>query len=354
VFRLGNSSFAQGGNVHVFIDESGSFAGFHEGSISVVGALAIPDVLLSKIVKKYEKFRKDLPKENGEVKGRLLKEKQVDKIVTVLARNEAVFEVTALDLGLHNEGAACDYQRKLSEQMLAKVRNFRDDVRPQVQAASEYINKAPVNLFLQALTTFDVLHRVISRVTSFYAQRKPYELGSFSWIVDGKDPAKVTKWEEWWAHYAQGALATMSKRKGAWMLPAEFHADYSFYDKFSVTDPDGESGTSLKLLLKDIRFWSDIQAGLEFVDVLSNAVRRALTSKLQKEGWQNIHRLMIHENNKTCIQFVLFQEGGDVVHKPSYADVVHHGFTNGGRPMLTKKNMDLACDTEGSKPVIAV
>jgi hypothetical protein len=54
--------------VHIFIDESGSFAGFHEGSISVVGALAIPDVLLSSIVKKYEKFRKDLPKDNGEVK----------------------------------------------------------------------------------------------------------------------------------------------------------------------------------------------------------------------------------------------------------------------------------------------
>jgi hypothetical protein len=131
---------------------------------------------------------------------------------------------------------------------------FREDVRPEVQAASEYINKAPVNLFLQALTTFDVLHRVIGRVTSFYAQRKPYELGSFSWIVDGKDPAKATKWEEWWAHYAQGALATMSKRRGLWMLPAEFHADYSFYEKFSVTDTNGESGTSLKLLLKDIKF----------------------------------------------------------------------------------------------------
>jgi hypothetical protein len=71
------------------------------------------------------------------------------------------------------------------------------------------------------LTTFDVLHRVIGRVTTFFAQHKPYELSPFSWIVDGKDPAKVTKWEQWWAHYAQGALATMSKRRGAWMLPAE-------------------------------------------------------------------------------------------------------------------------------------
>lgn len=340
--------------MHIFIDESGSFAGFHEGSISVVGALAIPDALLSRIVKKYDKFRKDLPKENGEVKGRLLKENQVDRIVTLLARNEAVFEVTALDLGLHKEAAARDYQRKLGEGMLAKVPIFREDVRPEVQAASEYINRAPLNLFLQALTTFDVLHRVIGRVASFYAQRMPYELGSFSWIVDGKDPAKVTKWEEWWARYAQGALATMSKSRGAWMLPAEFHADYSFYKKFSVTDADGEGGMSLKLLLKDIEFCSEIQAGLEFVDVLSNAVRRALTNKLQKEGWQNIHRLMIHENDEKCIHFVLFQESGDVVHTPSYVSVVHNGFSHGGRPMLTKRNMNLAMATKGSRPVIAV
>ena len=206
--------------MHIFIDESGSFTGFHEGSISVVGALAIPDVLLSRIEKKYDKFRKDLPKENGEVKGRLLKEKQVDKIVTLLARNEAVFEVTALDLGLHEEAAARDYQKKLGEVMLAKVPNFREDVRPEVQAAGEYIS--PINLFLQAFE------------------------------------------------------------------------------------------------------------------------------------WQNIHRLMIHENDKTCIEFVLFQKNGDAIHKPSYVDVVHDGFTNGGRLMLTKRNMVLAINIKGSKPVIAV
>jgi hypothetical protein len=92
-------------------------------------------------------------------------------------RNEALFEITAVDLGLHQENAVRDYKQKLGEQMLAKVANFREDVRPEVQA-----------------------------------QRKPYELGSFSWIVDGKEPAKVTRWEEWWAHYAQGARLRACQR----------------------------------------------------------------------------------------------------------------------------------------------
>lgn len=340
--------------MRIFVDESGSFSGFHVGSISVVGALVIPDVLMDKVSKKYGKVRRNLPQENGEVKGRLLNEKQVDMVVTLLARNEALFEVTALDLGLHQETAVRDYQKKLADRMLSKVPNFRADVQPEVQAASEYILKSPTNLFLQALTTFDVLHHVISRATTFFAQRKPYELGSFSWIVDGKEPAKVTRWEEWWADYAQGALATMSKRRPALALPDGFAADYSFYDKFSADDESGEKGSSLKLLLKDLQFCSDVQYGLELADIVTNAVRRSLAGNLQKEGWQNIHRLMIHENDGAYISFVLFQEGGDIVHNPTYKNIVNEGFSHNGRLMLTKRNLRLALTAKPVRPLIAI
>ena len=187
----------------------------------------------------------------------------------------------------------------------------------------------------------------------FFAQRKPYELGSFACVVDGKDPAKVTRWEEWWAHYAQGAIATMSKRRPALMLPGNFHADYSFYDKFNLLDEKGEKGTSLKLLLKDLRFSSKAEPGLEFVDILTNAVRRALSGNLKKEGWQNIHRLMIHRN-EPYISFVVFHEGTGVVHAASYTNIVHEGFSRDGRLMLTKRNMGLALSAGGARPAIAV
>jgi hypothetical protein len=328
--------------VHIFIDESGSFAGFHAGSISVVGALIIPDVLIDKVNAKYAKLRASLPKEGREVKGRLLNEAQIDKVALLLVRNEALFEITAVDFGIHEEEAVRDYKRKLGEQMLAKVPNFRKDVQPEVQAASEYILKAPVNLFVQALVTFDVLHRVIANAPNFFAQRKPYELGSFCWTVDGKDRAKVTRWEEWWANYAQGALATMSQKRPAGRFPENFHADYSAFDKFKVVDRPGEEGISLKLLLKTIQFLSGVEYGLEMVDILANAVRRSLTGNLQKEGWQNIHRLMIHRNEGPYISFVVYHEGPDVIRNPPYADVVREGFSKGGRLMLTKRNAALA------------
>jgi hypothetical protein len=77
--------------LHVFIDESGSFTGYHHKSLSVVGALAIPDGKLEFINRKYAKMRPRLPLENGEVKGRSLNEHQVNEIVTLLVRNEALF-----------------------------------------------------------------------------------------------------------------------------------------------------------------------------------------------------------------------------------------------------------------------
>lgn len=107
--------------MRVFIDESGSFTGFHAGSISVVGALPIPDDKLGPLKKKYAKIRARLPLEKGEVKGRLLNEWQIDEVVTLLARNEVLFEGTAIDLGMHTEQAVHDYKKQHGEEMLASA-----------------------------------------------------------------------------------------------------------------------------------------------------------------------------------------------------------------------------------------
>jgi hypothetical protein len=322
--------------MHVFIDESGSFSGFHAGSISVVGALAIPEQKLGTLKKKYAKIRARLPLEKGEVKGRLLNEWQINEVVTLLARNEVLFESTAIDLGLHTEQAVLEYKKQHGEEILAKVANFREDVRPEVEKASRQILDTSVPLYLQALTTFEVLHRLIGYMTMYFCQRRPAELGTFAWIVDGKDAVSVTKWEIWWSHYAQGALATMSKSRPTPMLPI---GDYSFYERFS----DGEKGTDAKLLLKDIRFSAKPEEGLEFVDILSNAIRRTLTGKLQKDGWKNIHRLMVHRN-EPYIQFMLLREGEDVVRHTTYGKVVKEGFSSQGKSMLTPSSSRWAAD----------
>lgn len=65
------------------------------------GGLTIPDKRLHWIYKKYAKLRVDLPKERGEVKGRLLSEPQVAAVVDLLRKNECLLELVAIDANMH-------------------------------------------------------------------------------------------------------------------------------------------------------------------------------------------------------------------------------------------------------------
>jgi hypothetical protein len=101
-------------------------------------------------------------------------------------------------------------------------------------------------------------------------------------------------------------------------------------------------------------FSSEVQPGLEFVDILTNAPRRALIGNLQREGSQNIHRLMLHENGSPYLSFVVFHEGQDIVQDAAYANTVREGFSKDGRLVLTKRNMQIAIANENPRPIIAV
>jgi hypothetical protein len=176
--------------LHVFIDESGSFAGYHGRSLSVVGALAIPDGKLEFIKRKYAKLRSRWPLENGEAKGRLLNEQQVNEVVTLLARNDALFEITAIDLGFHTESDIAAYKQQHAKGMLARVDGFQEPDRTLVEQACHQISATSLPLHVQAIMTFELLHSIISHVPLYFAQRQPQELASFTWIVDGKEPKK--------------------------------------------------------------------------------------------------------------------------------------------------------------------
>jgi len=89
--------------MHVFIDESGSFSGFDKRSLGVVAALSIPDTSLPKLTRKYNAIRGALPKEGGEVKGKLLTEGQVAKSCVALTRYHVILEATVIDVGAHSQ-----------------------------------------------------------------------------------------------------------------------------------------------------------------------------------------------------------------------------------------------------------
>ena len=337
--------------MHIFIDESGSFSGYHDRSLSVVGALAIPNGKLDFIKRKYAKIRARLPLENGEVKGRLLNERQVNEVVTILARNDVLFELTAVDLGFHTESDVAAYKQKHAEGMLARVDRFREPDRQLLERACHQISATSLPLYVQAITTFEVLHSIINHVPLYFAQRQPQELATFTWIIDGKEPGKKTNWEMWLEWYARGALANMSRRRPAPLLEG---ADYSFYDRFrGKIEGETEQGTNLSLLLADLRFSTAVEPGLELVDIVVNATRRALVASLGEPGWRSIPRLMVHRK-ESYIQFIILSaltsESGDLFRRAPYGKIVRQFFSSGGRLMLAPRFIRAATAETSSPP----
>jgi hypothetical protein len=180
-------------NMHIFLDESGSFVGYEKGSIGVVGALVIPDGNWRRLRRKFARIRPSLLKEGNEVKGRLLGEHDVNRVVRLLAAREAIFAVTALDLGVHTEAGVVEFRQKLAAETRAKLPAFPESLRGRIAEAVDYLDTMTPQLFLQALATFELIHGVISHTILYFSQRRPYELSSFTWVVDGKERTKVTK-----------------------------------------------------------------------------------------------------------------------------------------------------------------
>jgi hypothetical protein len=282
------------------------------------------------------------PLENGEVKGRTLNDHQVNEAVTLLARNDALFEITAIDLGFHMESDIAAYKQQHAEGMLARVDGFREPDRTLVEQACHQISATSLPLYIQAIMTFEVLHSILSHVALYFAQRQPQELASFTWIVDGKEPKKITNWEMWWSWYARGALSNLSRRRPAPRLEG---ADYSFYDRFTgEIDGGPEEGTDTGLLLADLRFSSAVEPGLELVDIVVNATRRALVGALGEGGWRGIPRLMIHRKEPYIKFICLRQDGSDIIRHPSYLRIVREAFSCGGRLMLAPRFLRAACN----------
>jgi hypothetical protein len=117
-------------------------------------------------------------------------------------------------------------------------------------------------------------------------------------------------------------------------MPVLEGADYSYFERFNYSD-GAEEGTDLNLLLADLRFSSRVETGLELVDILVNAVRRALVGNLQDVGWRDIRRLMIHRPEH-YIELMLLAGASQEPRAPNYARVVRH-FSTGGKPMVSPR-----------------
>lgn len=332
--------------MHIFIDESGTFTiSPSRHAISVVGGLIIPDQQLVKVEKKYAAIRSRLVTSGDEIKGRLLSEREVASVVALLRRHEVIFEVTAIDMGIH-DAARVGAHKKAQEEAITKrlTEDHHPGMRAGVMGLRKRLERITLQLYVQSVVTFDLIPRLIEHGTLYYSQRRPQELGSFHWVADAKEKGRITEWEDWWSFVVMPMLQAKSLREPMAMFD---QGDYSYFERFSAKipaylKPHGRDSTGAndatdvkKLMTESFRFSCEAEPGLELVDILVNGTRRALMGNLKLEGWRGIPNLMIHRKHH-YIHFVSLLRSDPQRKSWPYMPVLEH-FSRCGKNLLAPR-----------------
>jgi hypothetical protein len=333
--------------MRILIDETGSFSGVGSPpAISLVGALIVPDSRMGSLERTYAKLRPTLPQDNGEVKGRLMTESQVAKVVSLLFEHSAIFEATCIDLGTHSKQTLEDYQRKQAHGITAELTEEHPQwLKDQAWQWRRDYKELSLPLVVQTEINFRLVKRIIEHGTMYFSQRRPEELGAFNWVIDAKGTSQEpTKWESWWSKFVMPALQNRALRDP---FKSVTFGDYTYMERFQgklspfwqqkIKNDRNKPAMNLgRILGESIRFSKDAEPGLELVDIVTNATRRALLGNLQESGWKSIPGLMIHTSEPHYVEIISFQnEKGSGTDRP-YAKALKR-FSKTGRTMISAK-----------------
>jgi hypothetical protein len=120
--------------MHVFIDESGSFAipkGDPAPAVSCAGAVLVPSAHAEAIVADFMTLAAPWVDASGEVKGRALGEAEIDAFLAFLADRKCLVECMAVDLGLHR---VAEVNAHRDEQARRLTANLTDEHHPNLKA----------------------------------------------------------------------------------------------------------------------------------------------------------------------------------------------------------------------------
>lgn len=334
--------------MHFFIDESGSFIRNESGesAISCVGVLILPGRFVDEALTGFKTLSQDWPKsENGEVKGSKLDEAQIAQLCGFLIQFQAIFEVSVLDLNASEEVDVCAHRARTAEALTVGLTDeHRSELKQGVWQLRHQLEKIPLQLYAQTTALTDLVWRAFQHGQLFYCQRLPGELANYIWQIDAKEKKGPTSYEEWWRTCVMPLLQSRSLREPAKMLRG---GNYSAYlRKFPLEAapaylephlPAGKKGKfhDLGSIFGNIKFQDSlIEPGIQIADVLTNAIRRGLSGRLQEKGWRAAGRLLIHSSRGAIVVNSFSSESKTL--KRAYAPIVRE-LNKGGQNMIASR-----------------
>lgn len=334
--------------MYIYIDESGSFTcpNVKKRSISCVAGLVVPECEQTDLFSRFQEMISTWGSPYQEIKGSKLNEKQISSVINLLEKHDVILKIVGIDLGFHIPFHIAYHKQMQAHYITRNVTSLHHpNIANQLTEYKERLRSLADNLYTQSVAMTLLVDSIIRVSTLYYSQCKSSELGSFRWIIDAKDKAK-TEYEDLWSFIVVPALQSTSLQKPLIQLKEGDYSDMErFFNKpghvpehlrpYVQSSKESFLSMDIKLLMKErIIFGNSIDyIGLQIVDILANAVRRAMNGRLGIEGWRRLGRLMIRglEEENAIRLFCLFK--GRMPEKHPYTRVVKI-FDAYARPIL--------------------
>jgi hypothetical protein len=296
----------------IYIDEGGHFT--PNAGISVLCSLSLPHATSTSAGSQLERVSQRWPRVNGELKGGALNKAQLTAATTVLFSHDAILHCIATDVALENETAISEHK---ANQCDGITRHLGPDHHPElvakVRSLRSTLERMPDQLYVQCVLLSDLVMTTAAHDAMYFSQRRPDELARFDWIIDAKDPKRITTQEAWWRD-TLGPLGESKSRVHPFLRVDDANFDYSIFDaSFGMTKdlfhPSGVEedvgGVNIsKLITKSVRFRdsrSDIL--LQAADILASFMRRVLNSEIRDpDVIRQLGRLQILQTTEGIMQ----------------------------------------------------
>jgi hypothetical protein len=275
------------------------------------------------------------------VKGRDLNENEVVQVCDILRRVGALFEIAVIDMATHTEEQILRHKSQQETNIVANLTSEHSAASVAgAQDLKRRLEETSLPLYVQSVLMVSVVYDALNHADTYFAFRRPQELASYHWTIDAKGRDKLTPWEEWWRRIIMPALQSETIKRPFIHVEG---GDYSRHDhlrkkvpeylKPHVRNPEGGNFMSLNpVMTEDFRFSSAPEAGLEAVDIVTNAVRRSMKGNFAPAGWRCIPQLMINRKGGCIGLTSIWGKEVDARSLP-YLHVVRD-FMIGGRSML--------------------
>ncbi|MHC2385688.1 hypothetical protein ACVMFA_002180 [Bradyrhizobium liaoningense] len=306
--------------MRIFIDEAGRF--ISGDGISLACALTIPHRSVGPCRRELLRLSSQWPRRDGELKSAELNATHLSTLVDVLYRHDGLLHVVATEAAKDQASVA----RHQAEQALGITKYLTNQHHQSlvdgVWELRRSLEKMPAQLYIQCVVMLQLIWIVAEEASLYFAQRRPRELAKFEWMIDAKDPRKITSQEKWWRDVI-GPLGESRSRREPFAFGDDSGFNYRYFDRAFSTKkdmwfPDGSrklvDGFDIKKLITDNVSFVDSRSELfiQTADVLAGFMRRALKSQNAEPAvLKTLGRLMIRKKKQT-VRLIALGKGGEV------------------------------------------